>query len=127
MARPKKQDATGEGDKRSKDVPTYQDGQCQGLCLTNHTWGESMQQGTGPSLLKGTVALAATLAVGAFSFAPVLPGAVAGASRARSARPRAGRTVNIAMFGYNTTPYSLAALDATQAAAKKYGATVTFF
>jgi ribose transport system substrate-binding protein len=31
------------------------------------------------------------------------------------------------LFGYNTTPYALAAESATQAAAKKYNATVTFF
>ena len=37
------------------------------------------------------------------------------------------KSVNIAFFGYNTTPYSLAALKAAQAAAAQYGAKITFF
>lgn len=38
-----------------------------------------------------------------------------------------GSKVPIAVFGYNTTPYALAALKAAQAAARQDGATITFF
>lgn len=57
-------------------------------------------------------------------------GSLAAGSPARAAGrsgAHAVKTVHIAMFGYNTTPYSIAALDATKAAAKRFGATVTFF
>jgi ribose transport system substrate-binding protein len=53
--------------------------------------------------------------------------AVALAGMAGQAKGRSHETVQIALFGYNTTPYALYGRKAADAAAKKYGAKVTFF
>lgn len=67
----------------------------------------------------------ALLAAGAL--VPAGPAGATGPGARPMRHAHAKHTVHIAMFGYNTTPYSLASLDATKKAAKKYGATVTFF
>jgi ribose transport system substrate-binding protein len=62
---------------------------------------------------------------------PVMAGAVALmivlVAFAGQAAGGARATVQIALFGYNTTPYALYGKKAAEAAAKKYGAKITFF
>ena len=46
---------------------------------------------------------------------------------AQASSGKSAKTVQIAVFGYNTTPYALANRKAAEAAAKQYGAKITFF